>query len=376
MCDAVNNEPGRLPDLEALTDALPTAVMVVDRQGKIVLANTLVSRLLGIPTDQRLDGKHMWQALPLGVREVVAAMQREVLIYGAEVRRDVEFTPVDGGVQKLLDVQLAPVAGRGEEPEFFSLSFSEAVDRQEIAELKKLDVLKSNFLAMISHELRTPLTSIRGAVHLLADESRASTDPNKALVNIIQGNSERLIRLVNNLLEMVAIDNNTFMVSRSRLEIAPLVNQAVEKCQAAAKAKFLKLESDLDAGTIGDVDPERFVQLVGYLIDNAIKYTPHGGQIVVRASVGTGGTLNLLVSDTGSGVPAFAREKIFDRFYQVEDPMTRCCGGAGVGLYLARHIAESHGGKLWMEANPAGGSDFRAIFPAMARVPFATEPSR
>src|SRR5688572_11194920 len=118
MCDAVNNEPGRLPELEALTDALPTGVMVVDRQGKIALANTLVSKLLGTPTDQRLEGKFMCQVLPPGVRESVAAMQREVMIYGTEVRRDLELTPADGGVQKLLDVQLAPVAGRGEQAEF------------------------------------------------------------------------------------------------------------------------------------------------------------------------------------------------------------------------------------------------------------------
>lgn len=89
MCDAVNNKPGRLPELEALTDALPAAVIVVDRQGTVVLANTFVSSLLSLSSDQRLDGQHMWQVLPAGVREEVAAMQREVLIYGTEARRDV-----------------------------------------------------------------------------------------------------------------------------------------------------------------------------------------------------------------------------------------------------------------------------------------------
>lgn len=273
-------------------------------------------------------------------------------------------------------MQLAPVAGRGEQPEFFSLSFTEAVDRQEIAELKKLDQLKSNFLAMISHELRTPLTSIRGAVHLLADGCQAQDDPHKALVNIIHGNSERLIRLVNNLLEMVAIDNSNFVITKARVAAAPLVKQAVEKCMAAAQAKFLKLEAMTDDSAAGDVDPERFAQVVTYLVENAIKFTPHGGQIVVKTAAGPDGALNLVVSDTGPGVPAHAREKIFDRFYQVEDPMTRCCGGAGVGLYLARYIAAMHGGKLWMEANAAGGSDFRAVFPAEVARPFATETNR
>src|SRR5690606_36969308 len=104
------------------------------------------------------------------------------------------------------------------------LVFLNASDRQEVVELKKLDQLKSNFLAMISHELRTPLTSIRGAVHLLAKSAPCSVDPAKALVDIVQTNSERLIRLVNNLLEMVAIDNEKFGMNWSKVAIGPLVN--------------------------------------------------------------------------------------------------------------------------------------------------------
>src|SRR5687767_9344239 len=145
MSDAVNYESGRLPELEALTDALPNGLMVIDRQGKVVLANTLLSKILGASPDDPLEGKQMWQALPAGLREVVAAMQREVLIYGAEAHRDLDMA-LPHGAQKLLDLQLSPVSGKTGQPEFFSLSVSEAAERQEIAELKKLDLIKSNFL--------------------------------------------------------------------------------------------------------------------------------------------------------------------------------------------------------------------------------------
>jgi two-component system phosphate regulon sensor histidine kinase PhoR len=367
MSDAVNDQPGQMLELEALADALPTGLLVVNRQGTISLANTVVSALLGIPADQRLDGQMLWQVLPAGLRELVAAMQREVLIYGTEARRDFEFN-VSNGKRRLLELHLSPVASRSAQPELFCLAMVEAADRQEVAELKKLDQLKSNFLAMISHELRTPLTSIRGAVHLLADSEVSAADPAKALVGIIQSNSERLIRLVNNLLEMVAVDNDTFVVSRTPAYIKPLVDQAVSRCESAAKAKFLTLGfagSDCSA----EVDPERFVQFVSYLVDNAIKFTPHGGTISIRATCDNAGALNIVVSDTGCGVPAYAREKIFDRFYQVEDPMTRCTGGAGVGLYLAKHIVLRHGGRVWVDSNACGGSDFHAHFPAQSQIP-------
>lgn len=361
MSDAVNDQSSRILEFEALADALPTGLLVVNRQGTITLANTLVSTLLGISTDQRLDGQGMWQVLPVGLRELVASMQREVLIYGAEARRDFEVICADGS-RRLLGVYLAPIAGRNEQPDHFCLSLTEAADRQEVAELKKMDQLKCNFLAMISHELRTPLTSIRGAVHLLSENSVAATDQGKALVGIIQSNSERLIRLVNNLLEMVAIDNDTFVVNRSTAAIKPLVEQAIFRSEAAAKAKFLTLEyTGEDCST--DIDPERFVQFITYLVDNAIKFTPHGGSISVNATCNTEGALTVVVSDTGCGVPAYAREKIFDRFYQVEDPMTRCTGGAGVGLYLARYIVLRHGGRMWVDSNTCGGSDFHALFP-------------
>ncbi len=357
-----DNHDGPMPDLLALADALPNAMLVINRQGTICLSNTLVATVLGLPGDQRVDGQPMWQALPAGLREVVAAMQREVLIYASDARREIEFTPPEGA-PRLLDVHLAPVNGKGGQPEQFCLVLVDATDRQEVVELKKIDQLKINFLAMISHELRTPLTSIRGAVHLLGDGALAGADQGKALVGIIQGNSERLIRLVNNLLEMVTIDNETFVVSRTLVPIRPLVEQAVTRCEEAAKGKFLKLNY-LSSDCTGSVDPERFVQFIYYLLDNAVKFTPHGGQITITTECGTDASVEVTISDTGCGIPAFARERVFDRFYQVEDTMTRSTGGTGVGLYLARHIVQAHGGRILVKPNADGGSIFEASIPS------------
>lgn len=370
MIDADNHDR-QMPDLLALADALPSAMLVINRQGTICLSNTLVATVLGMPGDDRLDGQPMWQALPAGLREMVAAMQREVLIYASDARREFELILADGK-RKLLDVHLAPVNGKGGQPEQFCLVLTDATARQEVVELKKLDQLKSNFLAMISHELRTPLTSIRGAVHLLGDNALGAVDPGKALVGIIQGNSERLIRLVNNLLEMVTIDNETFMVSRSMAPVKPLIEQAVAKCEAAVKCKFLQVEYR-GQDCVANVDAERFVQFIYYLLDNAVKFTPHGGQIIIQTVCASNGSINVTVSDTGSGVPAFAREKVFDRFYQVEDTMTRCTGGTGVGLYLARHIVQAHGGRIRVRPNTDGGSVFEAEFPAMTGTPAKEE---
>lgn len=370
MSDAVNHDAGRLPELEAVADAMPTAMLVLNRQGIVSLSNPHVNTVLGITGDCALEGKSIWQVLPLGLREVVGSMQREVLIYASDAQRDVELVMPDGKI-RLLDVRVAPVNGRCGQPEHFCMVILNASDRQQVVELKKLDQLKSNFLAMISHELRTPLTSIRGAVHLLGESAACSADPARALVNIVQGNSERLIRLVNNLLEMVAIDDDKYSVKQSRVAIGPLVEQAVRRFQPAADAKFLSLDFSGNECE-GHVDSERFVQLISYLVENAINFTPHGGRVSVKAICQPDGAVQVTVSDTGCGVPAYAREKIFEKFYQVEDPMTRCCGGAGVGLFLARHIVEQHGGRLWVDSNRSGGADFYALFPARVAAEIAT----
>jgi signal transduction histidine kinase len=362
MTDAVNQQSGCLPGLCAVADALPNATLIIDRQGVIAVANTMVSKTLAISDDCSLEGKSSWQVLPEGLRELVAAMQREVLIYASDAHRDFEL-PLPGAESKLLELHLAPVTGNSGQPTHFCLVITDASARQQVAELQKLDVVKSNFLAMISHELRTPLTSIRGAVHLLAETEPCKSESACALVDIIHSNSERLIRLVNNLLEMVAIDNNNFTVTKQRVYIAPLVRQALVRHEATAQAKFISLNAT-DDNAVSSVDTERFVQLVSYLVENAIKFTPHGGKITVSVHQQPNGPMQLTVSDTGCGVPQFARDKIFDKFFQVEDAMTRCCGGAGVGLYLARHIVQLHGGQIWVDVNPSGGSDFIATFPA------------
>lgn len=361
MNDGVEKTGLPLPMLELVADTLPYALVVLARDGRVALANGRTYTVLGLSPDAPLDGQHMWQSFPPELRDSFAAMQREVVIYGTDVQRDVTFQS-GNGEPVLLEVTLAAVPTNEACPEYYTLTIAEAKDRQETERLKKLDQLKINFLAMISHELRTPLTSIRGAIHLLGKCDALQSESDQALVQIVGNNSERLIVLVNNLLEMVAIENRTFTVSRMPTSVNDAIHQAMVKCEKAAGDKFISIAVDGNP-MVAQVDPERMAQLVTYLLDNAIKFTPHGGQVSVRYDRTDDGELHLTVSDMGCGVPAHARERIFDKFYQVEDPMTRGCAGAGIGLYLARTIAEYHGGRMWVESNSAGGSDFRAVFP-------------
>jgi signal transduction histidine kinase len=251
------------------------------------------------------------------------------------------------------------VSGLGDSssPNYFLLTLMDASVQQEIDDLKKLDQLKSNFMAMISHELRTPLTSIRGATHLLHSHLPPAEDPSQlSLIGIVQTNTERLIRLVNNLLDMVTIENNSLTLVRRKENLCDLISQVLSKFESLARAKFQTLESQC-FDVEWEVDAERFKQLVSHLVDNAIKFTPPGGQISVGLRIGDG-VIEVCVSDTGCGIPVHAREDVFSRFYQVQDPMTRCCGGAGIGLYLAGNIAELHGGTITVRSNSEGGSDF------------------
>jgi PAS domain S-box-containing protein len=345
--------------LESLLDSLPMGTLLFDRQGQVLQTNGKACELLGVSSDLPSHGKTLWEFIPSALRDAILALQREVLIYSTDAHKEFSVPDTSGNLRRV-EVFVSGL-GDSASPNYFLLTLLDASVRQEVDDLKKLDQLKSNFMAMISHELRTPLTSIRGATHLLHSHLPAASDSSDfSLIGIVQTNTERLIRLVNNLLDMVTIENNSLALMPRPENVCELITQVLEKFEPLAKAKFQTLESRCDH-VEWEVDSERFKQLIAHLVDNAVKFTPPGGRISV-ALKRDGDRMEVCVSDTGCGIPVHAREEVFSRFYQVQDPMTRCIGGAGIGLYLAGNIAELHGGRIKVQGNADCGSDFIVIF--------------
>ena len=223
---------------------------------------------------------------------------------------------------------------------------------------KQLDNLKDEFISTVSHELRTPLTSIHGALGLLSSGKGGHVDDKAAnLLRIANSNTERLVRLINDILDLERMESGRAPLQIRRLELREVVAQSVETMRSMAEKLGVTLEIEPEPAEIPiafDGDPDRIQQVLTNLLSNAIKFSPRAG-LVKMSTASDGDNLVLQVIDTGRGVPVDKLESIFDRFGQVEASDARQKGGSGLGLAICRSIVAQHGGTIWAERNDTTG---------------------
>ncbi len=253
----------------------------------------------------------------------------------------------------------------------------EAFDR-----LKELDHLKSNFLATVSHELRTPLTSIIGYSEMLSEGLAGEMKPEQLeFVRTIQDKGGQLLSLIMGLLDVGKLESGTMRLTKRALTIAPVLDEVVSTLTPAARKKGVTLQLDVAPGLpFVRGDPERLRQVFLNLVENAIKFTASGGTVLLRARIAeapitdgdeegltvlapTRARVEVRVVDTGIGIPARERTKIFDAFYQVDSSSTRQHGGTGLGLSIAKRLVEGHGGVIHVEDNEPHGTVFVVSLP-------------
>ncbi len=230
--------------------------------------------------------------------------------------------------------------------------------------LRELDGLKDDFLGLVSHELRTPLTSIIGYARLLRDERTSNLNTDQ-FAEVIQKNAQRLLRLVEDLLFLSQNQPGEVAVELRSADLADIAASAVEEMRPEAQRKHIDLAfSATDVPRIA-VDLARIAQLLGNLISNAVKFTPDGGKVEV--SLGMDGEQAVLaVADTGVGIPAADRERIFERFFRTEIAEREVIPGTGLGLAIAKDIVEAHHGTIAVDSNEGHGSTFTIRLPRQA----------
>jgi two-component system, NtrC family, sensor histidine kinase GlrK len=230
--------------------------------------------------------------------------------------------------------------------------------------LSELDKLKSDFFASMSHELRTPLTSIKeGTGLLLEGVGGATTEKQRKLLTILAEESNRLIGLVNSLLDLSKMEAGMMNYSFEKASLTPLIKKAVGEITPLVEAKGIQLETEVAEGlpTV-KVDRERILQALRNLIGNAVKFTPKSGHVRVAARPITG-KVEVSVRDTGPGIAAESLKTIFDKFHQGNSAGPFSANGTGLGLAIAKHIIVSHGGEIWAENDPDQGSMFIFVLP-------------
>jgi PAS domain S-box-containing protein len=237
---------------------------------------------------------------------------------------------------------------------------------RDISQRYALDRMKDEFVSTVSHELRTPLTSIRGALGLLSTGLLGDMGEKASnLLRIAVSNSDRLVRLINDILDLERMQSGRAPLTYRNCDLEELARQAIEAMTPMAEAA--KVQLLLEAGpALVEVDPDRLQQVMTNLLSNAIKFSPAGSQVTVSIERLLDG-VTISVRDNGRGIPKDKLESIFDRFQQVDASDARQKGGTGLGLAICRTIVMQHGGRIWAERNPDRGSTFRMFLPSVTR---------
>jgi signal transduction histidine kinase len=243
-------------------------------------------------------------------------------------------------------------------------TFIDVTDRREI------DRMKNEFISVVSHEMRTPLTSIKGALGLIASGATGTlSESAQRMIDIAANNTNRLIRLVNDTLDIERIESGLIALVRTEVELIDLVRDAVAIVRPVAERESVRIViDDADASEFRVMaDSDRIIQTVTNLLSNAVKISPAGNSVTLsvdgRARLEGRAAVAVRVIDHGRGVPPERAHDIFVRFHQVDASDSRDKGGTGLGLAICKSIVEEHGGLIWVEATPSGGATFVFTLP-------------
>jgi len=233
--------------------------------------------------------------------------------------------------------------------------------------LRELDQLKSDFLGNVSHELRTPLASVKGFVDNLLDGVAGTlAEKQRHYLARVRDNADRLSRMVSDLLDLTRIEAGKIELLPETLDVVEAVTEAAESLRPLARARGIQLTLALGACSPIWGDPDKVQQILTNLVSNALKFSPSGGQVTVRAAPGPHDMVRFEVHDTGLGIPPEERERVFDKFYQVGRVDGERPAGSGLGLTIARHLVELHGGSLQIKSREGQGTTVTCTLPIKA----------
>jgi PAS domain S-box-containing protein len=228
-------------------------------------------------------------------------------------------------------------------------------------QLRELDGLKDEFVALVSHELRTPLTSIRGYLELITEDTNLTAEQTHFL-DTIDRNAQRLQRVVGDLLFLAQVEAGKLALENGSVDVNAIVEESLSAARPSAQAKAIELHADLDELPQVPGDRARLAQVLDNFVSNAIKFTPGSGTVRLTTRL-HGDEIEIAVSDTGMGIPAADLPKLFQRFFRTERATSGAIPGTGLGLAIARAIVEGHGGRIGVESEEGVCTTFRVFLP-------------
>ncbi|MFP5230061.1 MAG: PAS domain S-box protein [Acidobacteriota bacterium] len=370
--DAENKLHAVMRQRESILESVGDGIYGADMQGRIIFVNEVGARMLGYNQDE-MEGKDLLQVLGHARADGSPYRIEDSPIYAARgsstpIRaRDEVFRHKDGHPIPV-EYVACPMLSNGRMSGI-------VVAFQDVTERRRLDRMKDEFISTVSHELRTPLTALRAALGLIAGGALEKRPEKRAqMMDVAIGNCDRLVRLVNDILDFERMGAGRLPMRFQEVEAKDLLRRATDLQHPSAQKAGIGFIVDAPPLILW-VDEDRILQTLGNLISNAIKFSPAGSEITLRARVQSATEAILSVEDKGRGIPPEKLDIIFERFQQVDASDSRDMGGTGLGLAICRNIVRQHGGRIWAESVVGKGSTFYFTVPrsaARAEIPGET----
>ena len=346
---------------ELILESVGDGIYGIDLEGRVTFINEAGARMLGYEAEE-LSGREILEVIHHGQADgtpyskttspILHGMRRSQTVR----RRDDVFRRHDG-TQIPVEYTASPLIEDGQ------LS-GMVVAFQDVSERRRLDKMKDEFISTVSHELRTPLAALRGALGLISSGALdRRPEKQRQMVEMAIGNCDRLVRLVNDILDFDKMENGRLPLQRVPIAAVDLLRRAADVAHSVATAAHISFRVDASKAFVL-ADPERTLQVLNELISNAIKFSAAHTVIRLRAERSGEDEICFVIEDQGRGIAPEKIEHIFDRFQQGDASDSRALGGTGLGLALCRGIIEQHGGRIWVESTPGKGSRFLFTLPA------------
>ncbi|HEX6164749.1 MAG TPA: response regulator [Vicinamibacterales bacterium] len=350
-------------DLLATLETVPAALMIFNPDGSVRLRNRAATEVMGIEPQNPELRRNYWDRFkriakdgsPIPRERWIStrALQGEII-----KNEELEIHHPDGRVFPILASgaplknELGHIAGC-------------IVAFQDIAKMREVDRMKDEFVSIVSHELRTPLTSIRGSVQLVLDDPGAvAGDEHRNLLQIALNNCERLVRIINDILDVSKIESGNLLLRRKAAHVADLIRQAVDVVAGPARAAGVALAVNVPASIRPVmVDSDRIVQALVNLLSNAVKFAPTASTVSVTVT-GSEHMITIAVADQGEGIAPENLNRLFRKFQQVDSSASRRKGGTGLGLAITKALVEQHGGRIFVDSELGKGTRFSFTLPA------------
>ena len=367
LAGAVNNLSVRVEEAQESSDSerrrldsvlshMSDGVLATDRRGNVTIVNNMALQLLGVEHDDELIGKSIIDVLDIRhdytVRQLVNSEQKEMILdmsnSGSNLILNAYFSPIQresGFVSGLVCVLHDVTSQQKEEQE------------------------RKEFVSNVSHELRTPLTSVKSYVEALSDGAWQDKEIAPQFLKVVQDETERMIRMINDLLSLSRMDAGTTKLNLEYVNINELFNyilnrfdMIIKKEEDPKKKKYTIKRFFTKKDLWVEIDTDKFTQVIDNIMNNAIKYSPDGGVITARL-LETHNHVIMSISDQGLGIPRKDLSHIFDRFFRVDKARSRKQGGTGLGLAISKEVVNMLGGQIWVDSVEGKGSTFYISLP-------------